>query len=142
MIQITLPDGSVKAFEKGATPMDVAKSISEGLARNVISASFNGTTVETVTPLSTDGSLVLYTWRDDEGKQAFWHSSAHVLAQAIEEFTVPGIVGLVLVLIVLAALLRPVQVVFWWHPYQCTALTTQVVPTGITAEFPMLHATA
>ncbi|WP_203258587.1 threonine--tRNA ligase [Hyunsoonleella ulvae] len=85
MIHITLPDGSVKAFEENVTPMDVAKSISEGLARNVISASFNGTTVETVTPLTTDGSLVLYTWRDDEGKKAFWHSSAHVLAQAIEE---------------------------------------------------------
>ncbi len=85
MIQITLPDGSVKQFEKNATPMDVAKSISEGLARNVISASFNGTNVETVTPLTTDGSLVLYTWNDDAGKTAFWHSSAHVLAQAIEE---------------------------------------------------------
>ncbi|MFD2725847.1 threonine--tRNA ligase [Hyunsoonleella rubra] len=85
MIQITLPDGSVKAFEENVTPMDVAKSISEGLARNVISASFNGTTVETVTPLTTDGALVLYTWRDGNGKQAFWHSSAHVLAQALEE---------------------------------------------------------
>ncbi|QDO94029.1 threonine--tRNA ligase [Formosa sediminum] len=85
MIQITLPDGSIKAFEQNVTPMDVAKSISEGLARNVISASFNGTTIETVTPLTTDGSLVLYTWNNDEGKKAFWHSSAHVLAQAIEE---------------------------------------------------------
>jgi len=85
MIHITLPDGSVKTFEEHVTPMDVAKSISEGFARNVISAKFNGTTVETVTPLTTDGSLVLYTWKDDEGKTAFWHSSAHVLAQAIEE---------------------------------------------------------
>jgi threonyl-tRNA synthetase len=85
MIHITLPDGSVKAFEENVTPMDVAKSISEGLARNVISASFNGRTVETVTPLTTDGSLVLYTWNDAEGKTAFWHSSAHILAQAIEE---------------------------------------------------------
>ncbi|WP_299251964.1 threonine--tRNA ligase [uncultured Lacinutrix sp.] len=85
MIQITLPDGSVKSFEANSTPMDVAKSISEGLARNVISASFNGETVETVTPLTTDGSLILYTWNNDEGKTAFWHSSAHVLAQAIQE---------------------------------------------------------
>ncbi|WP_308993928.1 threonine--tRNA ligase [Mariniflexile litorale] len=85
MIHITLPDGSVKTFEENVTPMDVAKSISEGFARNVISANFNGTTVETVTPLTTDGSLVLYTWNDSEGKTAFWHSSAHVLAQAIEE---------------------------------------------------------
>lgn len=85
MIHITLPDGSVKTFNEGVTPMDVAKSISEGFARNVISANFNGTTVETATPLNTDGSLVLYTWNNDEGKTAFWHSSAHVLAQAIEE---------------------------------------------------------
>ncbi|MCP4052148.1 threonine--tRNA ligase [Mesoflavibacter sp. CH_XMU1422-2] len=85
MINITLPDGSVKAFNIGSTPMDVAKSISEGLARNVISANFNGTTIETSTKLTTDGSLVLYTWNDDEGKKAFWHSSAHVLAQALEE---------------------------------------------------------
>lgn len=90
MIDITLPDGSVKPFENNATPMDVAKSISEGLARNVISASFNGTTVETHTPLTTDGALVLYTWNDKEGKKAFWHSSAHVLAQALEELY-PGV---------------------------------------------------
>ena len=66
--------------------MDVAKSISEGLARNVISAKFNGKTVETGTPLNTDGSLVLYTWNDEEGKKAFWHSSAHLLAQAVLHF--------------------------------------------------------
>lgn len=90
MIDITLPDGTVKPFENNATPMDVAKSISEGLARNVISASFNGATVETHTPLTTDGALVLYTWNDKEGKKAFWHSSAHVLAQALEELY-PGV---------------------------------------------------
>lgn len=86
MINITLPDGSIKEFASGATPIDVAKSISEGLARNVISASFNETTVETTTPLTMDGSLVLYTFNDDGGKKAFWHSSAHVLAQAILTF--------------------------------------------------------
>jgi threonyl-tRNA synthetase len=85
MIKITLPDGSVKEFHSGATPMEVAKSISEGLARNVISASFNGTTVETETPLTTDGSLILYTWNDKDGKKAFWHSTSHVLAQALQE---------------------------------------------------------
>ena len=90
MIHITLPDGSVKTFEENVTPMDVAKSISEGFARNVISANFNGTTVETETVLTTDGSLVLYTWNDTEGKTAFWHSSAHVLAQAVEELY-PGV---------------------------------------------------
>ncbi len=83
MIQITLPDGSIKAVAKNSTAMDVAKSISEGFARNVISAKFNDETVETTTPLQTDGSLVLFTFNDDEGKKAFWHSSAHVLAQAI-----------------------------------------------------------
>ncbi len=90
MIKITLPDGSVKESEQGSSPMDVAKSISEGLARNVISASFNDTVVETVTPLTEDGNLVLYTWNDDAGKKAFWHSTSHVLAQALEELY-PGI---------------------------------------------------
>ena len=90
MIDITLPDGNVKQFEANVTPMDVAKSISEGLARNVISANFDGVTVETNTPLQTDGSLILYTWNDKEGKKAFWHSTAHVLAQALEELY-PGI---------------------------------------------------
>lgn len=85
MIQITLPDGSVKNYDKGTTPMKVAQSISEGLARNVLSASFNGKIIETSTPLTIDGSLILYTWNDEEGKKAFWHSSAHILAQAIEE---------------------------------------------------------
>ena len=86
MIKITLPDGNVKEFKSNSTSIDVAKSISEGLARNIISASFNGQTIETTTPLTTDGSLVLYTFNDKEGKKAFWHSSAHVLAQAILEF--------------------------------------------------------
>ncbi|UYW00382.1 threonine--tRNA ligase [Flavobacterium agricola] len=85
MIKITLPDGSVKEFASGITPMEVAKSISEGLARNVISASFNGTTVETTTELTTDGALILYTWNDVNGKKAFWHSTSHVMAQAIQE---------------------------------------------------------
>lgn len=65
--------------------MDVAKSISEGLARNVISAKFNETILETKAPLTENGSLTLFTWNDNEGKKAFWHSSAHILAQAIEE---------------------------------------------------------
>ncbi len=90
MIAITLPDGNVKQFETGITPMEVAKSISEGFARNVISASFNDETVEVYSQLTKDGNLVLYTWKDDKGKQAFWHSSAHILAQALEELF-PGI---------------------------------------------------
>nr|WP_299001121.1 threonine--tRNA ligase [uncultured Allomuricauda sp.] len=90
MIQITLPDGAIKEVSKGTSPMDVAKSISEGLARNVISAKFNDDIIETSTPLNTDGTLTLYTWKDNEGKTAFWHSSSHVLAQAIEELY-PGV---------------------------------------------------
>ncbi|MFN3639837.1 MAG: threonine--tRNA ligase [Flavobacterium sp.] len=85
MINITLPDGSVRAYEKGITPFQVALSISEGLARNVISASFNNVVVETETPLYNDGSLVLFTWNDKDGKKAFWHSTSHVMAQALQE---------------------------------------------------------
>ena len=90
MIHITLPDGSIRSFEENLTVLDVAKDISEGFARNVISAKFNGTTVETSTMLTNDGNLTLYTWKDDAGKKAFWHSSSHVLAQALEELF-PGL---------------------------------------------------
>ncbi|MBL6612101.1 MAG: threonine--tRNA ligase [Flavobacteriaceae bacterium] len=90
MIKVTLPDGAVKEVSKGTTPFQVAQSISEGLARNVISASYNQKTIETSTPLEIDGTLTLYTWNDDEGKKAFWHSSAHLLAQAIEQLY-PGV---------------------------------------------------
>ena len=90
MIEITLPDGKKVRYPEGVTPLDVARDISEGLARNVISARYNNRKVETVTPLQEDGSLVLYTWNDEEGKKAFWHSSSHILAQALEELY-PGI---------------------------------------------------
>jgi threonyl-tRNA synthetase len=90
MIHITLPDGSIRSFEENLTVLDVAKDISEGFARNVISAKFNDTTVETSTMLTTDGNLTLYTWKDDAGKKAFWHSSSHVLAQALGELF-PGV---------------------------------------------------
>ena len=83
MIAITLPDGSVRNYEDGASALDVAKSISEGLARNVLSAEWNGQTVEAAAELPGDGSLRLFTWNDPQGKQAFWHSSAHVMAQAL-----------------------------------------------------------
>ncbi|MBL7878533.1 MULTISPECIES: threonine--tRNA ligase [Chryseobacterium] len=86
MIKITLPDNSVREFEAGVTPLDVAKSISEGLARNTISAVVNDKQVETTTPITTDATVQLLTWNDDLGKKAFWHSSAHLLAQAILEF--------------------------------------------------------
>ncbi len=84
MIKITLPDGSIRSYNSGIKVIDVAKDISEGFARNVISAKFNTTIIETVTKLTTDGNLTLYTWNDAEGKTAFWHSSAHILAQALE----------------------------------------------------------
>ena len=90
MIRITLPDGTIKEYNSGSTPMDVAMSISEGLARNVISAKFNNIVIETTTPLQKDGSLILYTWNDTEGKKAFWHSTSHIVAQAIEELY-PGV---------------------------------------------------
>ena len=86
MINISLPDGSVRQYESGVTPMDVALSISEGLARNVISAIVNNNQVETTTPITTDATIKLLTWNDEMGKKAFWHSSAHLLAQAIVEF--------------------------------------------------------
>ncbi|MBQ1968086.1 MAG: threonine--tRNA ligase [Flavobacteriales bacterium] len=86
MIKVTFPDGNVKEYEAGVTPVEVAKSISEGLARNVISATADGTTIEVTTPLTTDTTLTLHTWDSEEGKKAFWHSSAHVLAQAILRF--------------------------------------------------------
>lgn len=86
MISIIFPDSSVKKFDKGTKVIDVAKSISEGFARKVISASFNKEACEIESELHSDGSIKFYTWEDDEGKQAFWHSSAHILAQTIKFF--------------------------------------------------------
>ena len=83
MIAITLPDGSVRQYENPLTVLDIAKDISEGLARNVLSAQFNQQTVEASTLIEEDGDLRLFTWNDNEGKTAFWHSSAHILAQSI-----------------------------------------------------------
>ncbi len=83
MIQIKFPDDSTRSFKAGTTVLEVAKNISEGLARNVLSAKFNEQIVEASTPLFNDGQIQLYTWVDDQGKNAFWHSSAHILAQAI-----------------------------------------------------------
>lgn len=86
MIKITLPDGSVKEFEKGVTPFDVANSISSGLARSVISARINNDIGEVFTPIEKDSTLTLFTFDSKEGKEAFWHSSAHLLAQTLEYF--------------------------------------------------------
>jgi threonyl-tRNA synthetase len=84
MIKITLPDGTVKEFKEGVTSMDVAMSISEGLARNVLAAKVNGEVTDATRPIEKDSSLQLLTWNDKEGKSTFWHSSAHLMAEALE----------------------------------------------------------
>ncbi|MES2619183.1 MAG: threonine--tRNA ligase [Bacteroidota bacterium] len=83
-IKLTLPDGSVRQYPAGTTAMQVAQSISEGLARNIIAAKVNGKVVDTTLPITTDADLVLLKWDDKEGKSTFWHSSAHLLAEALE----------------------------------------------------------
>jgi len=90
MIKITLPDGSVREEESGITALDIAKSISEGLARNVLSAKINGDVVDATRPITTDATLQLLTWNDKEGKSTMWHSSAHLMAEALE-LLYPGI---------------------------------------------------
>lgn len=85
MINITLPDGSIKQFENPTTAMEVAKSISEGLARNVLCATVNGEVVELNRTINNDCTLKLHTWNDTEGKHTFWHTSAHLLASAVLE---------------------------------------------------------
>lgn len=86
MLKITLTDGSIREYEGAVTPLQVAQSISDGLARNTISAIVNGQQTEVETTITEDSTVQLLTWNDDMGKKAFWHSSAHLLAQAIMEF--------------------------------------------------------
>jgi len=83
-IQITFPDGRVADYEKGATPMQIATSISEGLARSVLAAKVNGEIVDASRPIDVNATLQLLTWNDKEGKSTFWHSSAHLMAEALE----------------------------------------------------------
>ena len=90
MIQITLPDGSVRDYNKGASAMDVALSISEGLARNVLAAKVDGFVQDANLPINQNSHLQLLTWNDLEGKSTMWHSSAHIMAEALE-FYYPGI---------------------------------------------------
>ncbi|MEO8771649.1 MAG: threonine--tRNA ligase [Ferruginibacter sp.] len=85
MIKITLPDGSVREYAKGSTAMDIAKSISEGLARKVLAATINGEVWDTSRSINEDASLKLLTWDDVDGKNTFWHSSAHLLAEAVQD---------------------------------------------------------
>lgn len=90
MINITLPDGAVRQYEAGVTAMDIAKSISEGLARKVLAAKVNGQVVDASLPITTDSTLQLLTWADAEGKSTMWHSSAHLMAEALESLY-PGV---------------------------------------------------
>ncbi|WDF69925.1 threonine--tRNA ligase [Sphingobacterium oryzagri] len=90
MINITLPDGSVRQYEKGTTAMQVALSISEGLARNVLAAEVNGEVWDASRAIEADAHVKLLTWNDDKGKSTFWHSSAHLLAEALESLY-PGV---------------------------------------------------
>ena len=90
MIQITLPDNTTREFENGVTGMDVAKSISEGLARNSLAISVNGYTQDLLKPISENAAIKIYTWNDTEGKATMWHSSAHIMAAAIESLY-PGV---------------------------------------------------
>jgi threonyl-tRNA synthetase len=90
MINITLPDGSIKQVESGTSAMDIAMGISEGLARNVLSASVNGEVWDANRAITTDSTLTLHTWNDKEGKMSFWHSSAHIMAEALEALY-PGV---------------------------------------------------
>ena len=85
MIKITLPDGSVREYAKGSTAMDIAKSISEGLARKVLAATINGEVWDASRPINEDASLKLLTWDDADGKNTFWHSSAHLMAEAVQD---------------------------------------------------------
>jgi len=84
MINITLPDGSIKKVESGTSAMDIAIGISEGLARNVLSATINNEVWDANRPITTDSTLTLHTWNDKQGKMSFWHSSAHIMAEALE----------------------------------------------------------
>lgn len=90
MIQITLPDGTIREFPSGVTGHEIALSISEGLARNVLAAKVNGVVVESSRPITESASVQLLTWNDAEGKSTFWHSSAHILAEALEALY-PGV---------------------------------------------------
>ncbi len=86
MIKITLPDGAVREYNNGTSALDVALSISEGLARNVLAAEVDGLVVDAFKPLDKDASLKLLTWEQEEGKATFWHSSAHLMAEAVQFF--------------------------------------------------------
>lgn len=90
MIKITFPDGSIREYEAGINALQVAESISPRLAKEILACGVNGETKELNFPINEDASLVLYKWEDEEGKHAFWHTSAHLMAEALQELY-PGI---------------------------------------------------
>ena len=90
MINITFPDGAVRQYENGVSALDIAKSISEGLARKILAASVNGQVWDATRPINEDATLNLLTWNDKDGKNTFWHSSAHLMAEAVESMF-PGV---------------------------------------------------
>jgi threonyl-tRNA synthetase len=90
MINITLPDNSVRQYQEGITGLEIARSISEGLARNVLSIKVNGVVIDATRPIGEDAAIKLLTWNDEEGKATMWHSSAHLMAEAIE-LLYPGV---------------------------------------------------
>lgn len=85
MIKITFPDGSVREYNEGVTGLQIAESISSRLAQDVLACAVNGETIDLTRPINEDAEFVLYKWEDEQGKHAFWHTSAHLLAEALQE---------------------------------------------------------
>jgi threonyl-tRNA synthetase len=94
MMNITFPDGAVRQYEQGSSAIEIAKSISEGLARKILAAEVNGEVWDLSRPINNDASVKFLTWEDEKAKATFWHSSAHLMAEAVED-TFPGVKFLV-----------------------------------------------
>jgi len=90
MIKITFPDGAVRSYDQGVTPFEIARSIAEGLSKKVLAAQVNGSVTDANVPIEQDATLQLLTWNDNAGKSTFWHSSAHLMAEAVES-VFPGV---------------------------------------------------
>src|SRR6195952_5981807 len=90
IMNITFPDGAVRQYDEGSTALDIAKKISEGLARKILAAEVNGEVWDLTRPIKNDATIKFLTWDDEKGKSTFWHSSAHVMAEAVED-TFPGV---------------------------------------------------
>src|ERR1700712_2853733 len=90
IMNITFPDGAVRQYDEGSTALDIAKKISEGLARKILAAEVNGEVWDLTRPIKNDATIKFLTWDDEKGKSTFWHSSAHLMAEAVED-TFPGV---------------------------------------------------